>query len=60
MSEVWARDLQERGALSPAAIVATSMSNLGLERALSRHGIDVVRIAEYYVKEWSAAPIEVK
>ena len=40
---LWARELKEAGELSPPAIVATSMSNLGLERALSVHGVDVVR-----------------
>ena len=40
---LWARDLARRGALVPPAIVATSMSNLGLERALARHGVGVVR-----------------
>ncbi len=40
---LWAKRLLASGALSPAAIVATSMSNLGLERALAREGIDVVR-----------------
>jgi len=40
---LWARALRERGELEPAAIVATSMSNLGLERALAAHGIRVVR-----------------
>ena len=40
---LWALDLARRGELDPAAIVATSMSNLGLERALAPHGIAVVR-----------------
>ena len=40
---LWARYLNERDNLDPAAIVATSMSNLGLEVALKREGIDVVR-----------------
>lgn len=40
---LWARDLHERGELDGGAIVATSMSNLGLEVALARHGIDLVR-----------------
>lgn len=43
MLYLWATDLAARGALEPAAIVATSMSNLGLERALAARGIDVVR-----------------
>ena len=40
---LWARDLAARDELEPRAIVATSMSNLGLERALAREGIGVVR-----------------
>jgi phosphoglucosamine mutase len=40
---LWARHLQTSGRLVPPAIVATSMSNLGLERALERCGIGVVR-----------------
>jgi phosphoglucosamine mutase len=40
---LWATRLAAEGRLTPPAIVATSMSNLGLERALARHGIDVVR-----------------
>jgi len=40
---LWARDLHAVGALRPPAVVATSMSNLGLERALEREGIDLVR-----------------
>jgi phosphoglucosamine mutase len=40
---LWATQLLAEGRLAPAAIVATSMSNLGLERALARHGIAVVR-----------------
>ncbi len=40
---LWARALQERGELDPPRIVATSMSNLGLERALARCGIGVER-----------------
>jgi phosphoglucosamine mutase len=43
MLYLWARDLQRRGDLSVARIVATTMSNLGLERALGALGIDVVR-----------------
>ncbi len=38
-----ARDLLERGRLDPPRIVATSMSNLGLEVALERCGIGMVR-----------------
>ena len=40
---LWARDLKRKGLLDPPRIVATSMSNLGLERALERHGIAVER-----------------
>ncbi len=40
---LWARELAARGALGPPEIVATSMSNLGLERALASHDIGVVR-----------------
>jgi phosphoglucosamine mutase len=39
----WARYLQEAGELDPPKIVATSMSNLGLEKALNAIGISVVR-----------------
>ncbi len=40
---LWARDLMSEGALDPAAIVATSMSNLGLEVAIEAIGIEVIR-----------------
>lgn len=40
---LWALDLQARGALPGDAIVATSMSNLGLETALRQRGIELVR-----------------
>ncbi len=40
---LWARALHREGRLEPAAIVATTMSNLGLERALAREGITVER-----------------
>ena len=40
---LWARALAADGHLDPPAIVATSMSNLGLETALKEEGIDVVR-----------------
>jgi phosphoglucosamine mutase len=40
---LWARALAERGELVPPRIVATSMSNLGLERALVPCGVGVVR-----------------
>jgi phosphoglucosamine mutase len=40
---LWARDLHRRGELGSPAIVATTMSNLGLERALAAEGIAVER-----------------
>jgi phosphoglucosamine mutase len=40
---LWATGLHRAGRLHPARIVATSMSNLGLERALAREGIELVR-----------------
>jgi phosphoglucosamine mutase len=40
---LWARDLESQNALDPAAIVATSMSNLGLEVALRKAEIEVIR-----------------
>jgi phosphoglucosamine mutase len=40
---LWARELHNAGELEPPSIVATSMSNLGLERALAREGIGVER-----------------
>ncbi|HEX4952124.1 MAG TPA: phosphoglucosamine mutase [Thermoanaerobaculia bacterium] len=40
---LWATALRREGSLSPPAIVATTMSNLGLERALAREGIAVER-----------------
>jgi len=40
---LWAKALAAKGALDPAAIVATSMSNLGLQVALAEAGIEVVR-----------------
>jgi phosphoglucosamine mutase len=43
MLYLWARALRRAGELEPPAIVATTMSNLGLERALDREGIAVVR-----------------
>jgi phosphoglucosamine mutase len=52
-----ARFLQERGELASAAgqplVVATVMSNLGLEQALSRHGIGMLRapVGDKYVLE---------
>jgi phosphoglucosamine mutase len=48
-----ARDLAERGELAGRAVVATVMSNLGLERALAEIGIDLVRtqVGDRYVVE---------
>ncbi|MEE8524138.1 MAG: phosphoglucosamine mutase [Thermoanaerobaculia bacterium] len=40
---LWARELEHRGELPGHRIVATSMSNLGLETALRADGISVVR-----------------
>ncbi|HVS61968.1 MAG TPA: phosphoglucosamine mutase [Thermoanaerobaculia bacterium] len=40
---LWACDLHRRGRLTPPAVVATTMSNLGLDRALDRCGIAVRR-----------------
>lgn len=40
---LWARALDAAGELPGRRIVATSMSNLGLERALAAHGIGIVR-----------------
>ena len=48
-----ARDLAARGELSGGAVVATVMSNLGLERALHELGIDLRRtqVGDRYVVE---------
>ncbi len=43
MLVLWARFLHQNGHLAPPRIVATSMSNLGLERALDTLGIRVER-----------------
>lgn len=43
MLYLWSVDLARRGGLERREIVATSMSNLGLERALAREGIGLVR-----------------
>jgi phosphoglucosamine mutase len=43
MMYLWATHLHRLGRLDPPAVVATSMSNLGLERALLREGIALVR-----------------
>jgi phosphoglucosamine mutase len=50
---LWATCLHGSGRLQPPKIVATSMSNLGLERALAAEGIGIVRCAvgDRYVVE---------
>ncbi len=40
---LWGLDLNRRGALPESGVVATTMSNLGLEVALRREGIDLIR-----------------
>jgi len=48
-----ARDLQERGLLANDTVVATTMSNMGLEAALKRSGIQMLRanVGDKYVLE---------
>jgi phosphoglucosamine mutase len=48
-----ARDLKERGMLSDDLVVATTMSNMGLEAALKRSGIRMLRapVGDRYVLE---------
>ncbi|HWG21686.1 MAG TPA: phosphoglucosamine mutase [Terracidiphilus sp.] len=48
-----ARDLKQRGLLAGDVVVATSMSNMGLEAALKRSGISMMRAAvgDRYVLE---------
>jgi phosphoglucosamine mutase len=48
-----ARDLQQRGLLNNATVVATTMSNMGLEAALRRSGIRMLRapVGDKYVLE---------
>ncbi|HEX9943322.1 MAG TPA: phosphoglucosamine mutase [Thermoanaerobaculia bacterium] len=50
---LWATRLHRSGRLQPPRIVATSMSNLGLERALAAEGIGLVRcnVGDRYVVE---------
>jgi phosphoglucosamine mutase len=50
---VASRDLQARGALTNSTVVATTMSNMGLEAALKRSGIHMLRAAvgDKYVLE---------
>lgn len=46
-----ARDLQQRGELTPAVVVATVMSNFALEEELDRLGVELVRtpVGDKYV-----------
>ncbi len=48
-----ARDMQARGTLANATVVATTMSNMGLELALQRSGIRMLRanVGDKYVLE---------
>jgi phosphoglucosamine mutase len=48
-----AREMQSRGVLSKATVVATTMSNMGLELALKRSGIQMLRanVGDKYVLE---------
>ena len=48
-----ARDLQARGLLTNSTVVATTMSNMGLEAALKRSGIQMLRasVGDKYVLE---------
>jgi len=48
-----ARDMESRGALANATVVATTMSNMGLELALKRSGIRMLRanVGDKYVLE---------
>ena len=48
-----ARDLAERGLLNNSTVVATTMSNMGLEAALKRSGIKMLRapVGDKYVLE---------
>jgi phosphoglucosamine mutase len=50
---VLARDLRERGELDGNVVVATVMSNIGLERALAADGISLLRapVGDRYVLE---------
>src|SRR5208283_4436686 len=50
---VAARDMQARGALANATVVATTMSNMGLHLALKRSGIRMLRanVGDKYVLE---------
>ncbi len=48
-----AREMQSRGTLAKATVVATTMSNMGLELALKRSGIQMLRanVGDKYVLE---------
>ena len=48
-----AREMQSRGALAKSTVVATTMSNMGLELALKRSGIQMLRanVGDKYVLE---------
>jgi phosphoglucosamine mutase len=48
-----ARDMQSRGALAGRTVVATTMSNMGLELALKRSGVQMLRanVGDKYVLE---------
>jgi len=48
-----ARDMKERGLLSKDTVVATTMSNMGLEKALQKSGIQMLRanVGDKYVLE---------
>ncbi len=50
---LWATAMKRSGELEPSKIVATTMSNLGLERALDREGIGIARcnVGDRYVVE---------
>ncbi len=50
---VLARDLHSRGELPGDALVATVMSNIGLEKALAQHGVSLLRapVGDRYVLE---------
>jgi phosphoglucosamine mutase len=49
-----ARDLQRRGELNQQKVVATTMSNMGLEAALRGDGVSMLRapVGDKYVLEW--------
>lgn len=43
MLYLWALDLARRGSLEPRRVVSTTLANRGLELALARHGIELLR-----------------